>query len=119
MPEIGFDDVPIMPTMRELTVTKKKPKTTTNSPISSLPRIPPPLGSWGRTATMRTSASEPRITYVIGMSRSVRAGGHSAGANITDIGAIEPFGMRMTGDPTVAEAELFKIGKDGRVRNVG
>src|SRR5262245_62476073 len=27
--------------------------------------------------------------------------------------------MRMTGDPTVAEAELFKIGKDGRVRNVG
>src|SRR5262249_52823457 len=47
------------------------------------------------------------------------AGGHSARAYITYIGAIEPFGMRMTGDPTVAEAELFKIGKDGRLRNVG
>src|SRR6266498_5951735 len=41
MLEIGVDDVPIMPTIRELTVTKKKPKTTTNSPISSLPGIPP------------------------------------------------------------------------------
>ena len=31
MPEIGFDDAPMMPTMRDDTVTKKKPKTTTSS----------------------------------------------------------------------------------------
>ena len=34
MPEIGFDEVPMMPTMRDETVTKKKPKTTTRRPIS-------------------------------------------------------------------------------------
>jgi len=32
IPETGFDDVPMMPTMRDETVTKKKPKTITSSP---------------------------------------------------------------------------------------
>ena len=31
MPEIGFDEEPMMPTMRRETVTKKKPKTMTSS----------------------------------------------------------------------------------------
>ena len=31
MPEMGFDDEPIMPTMRQATVTKKNPKTTISS----------------------------------------------------------------------------------------
>ena len=37
MPEMGLDDEPMMPTMREATVTKKKPKTTISTPSSSLP----------------------------------------------------------------------------------
>ena len=36
IPEIGFDDEPMMPTMRLATVTKKKPKTTIRRPSNSL-----------------------------------------------------------------------------------
>ena len=36
MPEIGFDDEPMMPTMRPTTVTKKKPKTTIRTPEQQL-----------------------------------------------------------------------------------
>jgi hypothetical protein len=37
IPEIGFDELPMIPTMRLDTVTKKKPKTTTRSPVRSDP----------------------------------------------------------------------------------
>ena len=37
MPEIGFDEVPIRPVMRDETVTKKKPKTMIRSDARTLP----------------------------------------------------------------------------------
>jgi hypothetical protein len=36
MPEIGFDELPIKPVMRDETVTKRKPKTTTRSAARKL-----------------------------------------------------------------------------------
>ena len=74
MPETGFDDVPMMPTMRDETVTKKKPKITTRMPISSFEPKPLP-GSCGISAMTPTRMSEPKITQVIGRSCSVRATG--------------------------------------------
>ena len=58
MPEIGFDEVPMMPTMREDTVTKKNPKTTTSRPIRSEPGNGP-CGKPGRTVMSSASTSEP------------------------------------------------------------
>ena len=49
MPEIGFDEMPMSPTMRLATVTKKKPKTTISRPSSSLLPRPEP-GTNGSTA---------------------------------------------------------------------
>ena len=72
MPEIGFDDEPMRPTMRLATVTKKKPKTTISRPSSSLLPIPGP-GTNGSSAMTTTSTAEPTSTNVIGRSRSVRA----------------------------------------------
>ncbi len=57
MPEIGFDDVPMRPTMRDETVTKKKPKTTTRRPMSSDPGNAP-CGNFG--STVMSSASSER-----------------------------------------------------------
>ncbi len=71
MPEIGFEDVPMMPTMREDTVTKKNPKTTIRSDIRSEPGNGP-CGKPGRNARMRTIASAPTTTMPMPMSRSVR-----------------------------------------------
>ncbi len=70
MPDTGFDDVPMMPTMRLDTVTKKKPKTTTSSPVSSDPGKAP--GRLGSRATIATMATEPPTTTDRGRSRSVR-----------------------------------------------
>src|SRR5229473_4230414 len=39
MPEIGLAEVPIRPTMREETVTKRKPKTTTKTAAARLARM--------------------------------------------------------------------------------
>ena len=70
MPETGFELVPMRPTMREETVTKKNPKTMMSTPSSSRPpRLP---GMKGRTARMRTSARLPNTTTERGRSRSVR-----------------------------------------------
>src|SRR5207249_2492671 len=38
MPEIGFDDEPITPVIRELTVTNKNPKRTTSTPPTIRPK---------------------------------------------------------------------------------
>ena len=54
MPEIGFDELPMMPTMRDDTVTKKKPKTTMSTAMNSEPGNVP--GRLGRSAMMATSA---------------------------------------------------------------
>src|SRR5215218_3035974 len=68
MPEIGLDDDPISPTMRDETVTKKKPKITTRMDATKLPCV----GSRGATARKRARSTVPTSTSVIGMSRSVR-----------------------------------------------
>src|SRR5438045_1055034 len=70
IPEMGFDDEPMMPTIREDTVTKKKPKTTTNKPMTSEPGSLP--GKFGKKATMATITTAPPTTKVSGRSRSVR-----------------------------------------------
>src|SRR5437763_8897178 len=40
MPEMGFDDVPINPVMRDETVTKRKPKMTTKIAAARLAKTP-------------------------------------------------------------------------------
>ena len=71
MPEIGLDEFPIRPVIREETATKKKP----NTRIRSDPRMLPgkrPVGRLGSTAMTSASKAEPARTHRIGMSRSVR-----------------------------------------------
>ena len=58
MPEIGFDEVPMRPVMRDETVTKKKPKTTTSRPMQSEPGKLP-CGKFGATA-MKSAEHERR-----------------------------------------------------------
>src|SRR5688572_27512092 len=70
MPEIGFDDDPIRPTMREETATKKKPKIRMSTPVRRLAGNPP-VGRFGRNAITRTRITDPIATQEIGMSRSV------------------------------------------------
>src|ERR1700722_3487797 len=70
IPEIGFDELPMMPTIRLETVTKKNPKTTTRSPVRSDPGNVP--GNVGRNAMIATSATHPPTTIDSGRSRSVR-----------------------------------------------
>src|SRR5215213_230938 len=68
MPEIGFDDDPIRPVMRDDTVTKKKPKTMISSDTRKLPCV----GMPGAIARKAARASDPPATIVSGRSRSVR-----------------------------------------------
>ena len=76
MPEIGFDEVPMSPAMREDTVTNRKPKTTTSTEAIRL--APAPVGAPGtglkvRKTHMRTTMiAEPASTSVIGRSCCVR-----------------------------------------------
>ena len=69
IPEIGFDEEPMSPVMRDDTVAKKKPKTR----ISTAARTLPCVGRPGVTIRKMASSSEPTSTTAIGMSRSVRA----------------------------------------------
>ena len=39
MPEIGFDELPMRPVMRDDTLTKKKPNTTVSTAASGLPYV--------------------------------------------------------------------------------
>jgi hypothetical protein len=68
MPEIGLDDEPIRPVMRDETVAKKKPKMRISTAAITLPW----LGSPGATTRKIASSSEPPSTTIIGISRSVR-----------------------------------------------
>ena len=69
IPEIGFDDVPMRPVIRDDTVTNRKPKMTTSTAAMKLPCI----GIFGATARKMASKSDPTRTTIVGMSRSVRS----------------------------------------------
>src|SRR4051812_44441707 len=69
MPEIGFDDEPITPVIRELTVTNRKPNRTTITPPITRPTVS--VGIRLDAATAATRPTLPRSTSGIGMSRSV------------------------------------------------
>ena len=69
MPEIGFDEDPISPVIRDETVTKKKPKITIRIEARKFPCV----GIFGAIARKTASASEPIRTTRIGISRSVRS----------------------------------------------
>ena len=71
MPEIGFDEEPMMPTMRLATVTKKKPKTTTRSAIRIFWKTEFP-GTCGSAASSTTRPRLPAMTVTKERSRSVR-----------------------------------------------
>src|SRR5205085_2803732 len=66
IPEMGFDELPTSPVRRELTVTKRKPRTR----ISTEPRML--ILSDGTSAQTTTRTSDPAPTTHSGMSRSVR-----------------------------------------------
>jgi hypothetical protein len=66
IPEIGFDEEPIWPQMRELTVAKKNPKITMRTPASQLTL------SWGIAAMKIAMMMTPTRVNEIGRSRSVR-----------------------------------------------
>src|ERR1041385_5721892 len=68
MPEIGLDEVPISPVMRDDTVAKKNPKIRIRIAASGLPYV----GSVGIAARNTASSSDPPMTTLIGTSRSVR-----------------------------------------------
>ena len=78
MPETGLADDPTSPTMRELTVTKRNPKTTTSSDAARLAAHPtnaPGTGLNSRKTNMRaTISSEPMSTTPMDRSSSVRIG---------------------------------------------
>src|SRR4028118_2293039 len=65
MPETGFEEEPIRPTIREDTVTKKNPKTTTSSEATAFPCV----GIPGATARKTASRSVPTSTTDMGRSR--------------------------------------------------
>src|SRR5262245_36350516 len=67
IPEMGFDDDPIRPVIREDTVAKKKPKIRMRMAATILPWV----GNPGVTARKIASSTEPPSTTAIGMSRSV------------------------------------------------
>ena len=72
IPETGFELVPIRPTIRDDTVTKKKPNTTMRTP--SRMRPPKVPGRNGNSAMMATSARLPPTTTPMGRSWLVREG---------------------------------------------
>ena len=69
MPEIGFDEVPMSPVMRDETVTNRNPKMMTRIAARKLPCV----GIFGATARKIASSSDPPSTTVVGRSRSVRS----------------------------------------------
>ena len=60
MPDTGLEEVPMMPTIRLATVTKKKPNTMMSTPISSLPKteVPGTKGSSAMTMIRPDAAGE-------------------------------------------------------------
>ena len=87
MPEIGFDEVPISPVMRDDTVAKKNPKIRIRTAARALPCV----GRRGVTVRNTASSSDPPRTTVIGMSRSVRS---RAGATAPAARSLETLARR-------------------------
>ncbi len=69
MPEIGFDELPISPVMRDDTLTKKKPKRIVRIATKGWPCV----GSPGIATRKMARASVPARTTISGRSRSVRS----------------------------------------------
>ena len=69
IPEIGFDEVPMRPVMRDDTVAKKNAKITVRMAASTFPCS----GMPGTSASTSATTSVPMSTTDIGSSRSVRA----------------------------------------------
>ena len=76
MPEMGFEEVPMSPTMREDTVTNRKPKITTSREASRLAKTPVGAPGTGLNVssdqTNRTITADPASTNVVLRSRLVR-----------------------------------------------
>src|SRR6266850_1926907 len=68
MPEMGFDELPTSPVKRELTVTKRKPRTNSKTAPRTL------ILNEGTSVQTTTIKSDPTPTTQSGRSRSVRAG---------------------------------------------
>ncbi len=68
IPETGFDDEPIRPTILDETVTKKNPKMTTRIEATKLPCV----GIAGAMARNSANSTVPMSTMLRGISRSVR-----------------------------------------------
>src|SRR2546428_12939861 len=68
MPEMGFDELPTSPVRRELTVTKRKPRTNSKTAPRTL------ILNEGTSVQTTTMNSDPTPTTQSGRSRSVRAG---------------------------------------------
>ena len=77
IPEIGFDDEPMMPVIRDDTVEKKNPKMRMSTAATTLPCV----GRPGVTTRNTASSSDPPSTTAIGMSRSVRSAAAPARAD--------------------------------------
>ena len=77
MPLMGFEELPMRPTMREETVTNKNPKTTTKIPairFANRPVCAPGIGRNVKSAhIMATITSEPKTTTLMGRSRLTRS----------------------------------------------
>src|SRR5213592_2056048 len=71
IPEIGFEELPINPTILEETATKKNPKIRIRREVRRLPGKFP-VGRLGRTEMIRARPMAPARTQLIGMSLSVR-----------------------------------------------
>src|SRR4029450_7129391 len=66
IPEIGLDEVPMRPVIRDETVTKRKPKMMTRMAARKLPCV----GIFGATARKTASSSDPPSTKTGGRSGS-------------------------------------------------
>src|SRR5439155_24642797 len=62
MPEIGFDEVPMSPVMRDETVTNRNPKMLRRIAARKLPWV----GILGATARKIASSNDPRSTTFVG-----------------------------------------------------
>src|SRR5450631_3126695 len=75
MPDTGLAELPMRPTMRELTVTNRNPNTTTSSDAARLathPTYAPGTGlNCRKTNITATSSNDPKTTTVIDKSSSV------------------------------------------------
>ena len=76
IPETGLAELPMSPTIRDATVTKRNPKTTTSreaARFASQPTCAPGTGLKVRKTNMiTTSSADPPITTLMGRSSSVR-----------------------------------------------